>query len=304
VSSSTPRLGLPDLGIGLGLRIPHYAHVFEERPAVDWFEIISENFMVAGGRPLRNLERAKEGYRLVQHGVSMSIGSSDPLDWEYLRKLKALTRITQTPWLSDHLCWTSAGGTQLHDLLPLPYTEEALKHVVSRARTVQDFLEVRFCIENVSSYMSYTSSVMSEWEFVTRIAEEADVGLLLDVNNIYVSAFNHDFDAKTFIDAIPANRVTQIHLAGHTNMGRYIIDTHSGPVIDGVGDLYEHAIERVGSVSTLIEWDDEIPAFEVLHAEGEKARARRDAALARRAARDSGAPERVALPSAPSAVAP
>lgn len=285
MSRPEPRLGLPDLGIGLGLRIPHYAHIFEQRPVIDWFEIISENFMVAGGRPRRNLERAREGYRLVQHGVSLSIGSSDPLDWEYLRKLKELTRITKTPWLSDHLCWTSAHGTQLHDLLPLPYTEEAIAHVVERCRIVQDFLEVRLCIENVSSYMSYTSSVMTEWEFIARIAEQADVGLLLDVNNVYVSAFNHDFDARTFIDAIPAARVAQIHLAGHTNMGRYIIDTHSGPVIDAVGELYEHAIERIGSVSTLIEWDDEIPPFETLQAEAEKARGRRDAALARRAAR-------------------
>lgn len=278
-----PRMGLPDLGVGVGLRIPHYAHVFENRPTMDWFEIISENFLVGGGRPLKNLARALEGWRLVQHGVSMSIGGTDPLDWDYLRSLKALVKKTGSPWVSDHLCWTGADGKQLHDLLPLPYTEEALRHVVDRCRVVQDFLEVRFCLENVSSYMAYRASAMTEWEFVSRIAEEADVGLLLDVNNVYVSAFNHGFDARDFLDAMPAERVVQIHLAGHTNMGRYIIDTHSGHVIDDVWDLYGHVIERLGSVSTLIEWDDEIPTFDVLSAEAEKARARRDAALAVRA---------------------
>jgi uncharacterized protein (UPF0276 family) len=285
-----PRLGLPDLGVGVGLRIPHYAHVFEKRPPVDWFEIISENFMVAGGRPRRNLERALESYRLVQHGVSLSIGGTDPLDREYLKRLKALVKTTGSPWVSDHLCWTGAHGKNLHDLLPLPYTEEAIAHVVERCRQVQDTLEVRFCLENVSSYMSYRQSEMTEWEFVSRIAEEADIGLLLDVNNIYVSAFNHGFDAHAFIDAVPAERVTQIHLAGHSHMGRYIIDTHSGHVIDGVWDLYRHAIERIGSVSTLIEWDDEIPAFEVLAAEMDEARVQRDAALEARGARHRATP--------------
>jgi uncharacterized protein (UPF0276 family) len=280
-----PRLGLPDLGIGVGLRIPHYGEIFEQRPSVDWFEIISENFMVAGGRPRRNLERALESYRLVQHGVSMSIGSADPLDFEYLRRLKELVKVTGSPWVSDHLCWTSARGTHLHDLLPLPYTEEALRHVAERCRVVQDFLEVRFCMENVSSYMTFNASVMEEWEFVSRLAEEADIGLLLDVNNVFVSASNHGFDARTFIDAVPADRVTQIHLAGHTDMGRYIIDTHSGHVVDPVWDLYRHAIERIGSVSTLIEWDDDIPTLDVLLAEAEKARDHRDRALAARAAR-------------------
>lgn len=283
--SPEPRLGLPDLGVGVGLRIPHYAAIFETRPHVDWFEIISENFMVAGGRPRKNLERALESYRLVQHGVSLSIGSADPLDFDYLRRLKDLVRTTGTPWVSDHLCWTSAGGTHLHDLLPLPYTEEALRHVVERCRVVQDVLEVRFCLENVSSYMTFNQSVMPEWEFVARIADEADVGLLLDVNNVHVSAFNHGFDARTYLDAVPAERVVQVHLAGHTNMGRYIIDTHTGHVADPVWDLYRHAIERIGSVSTLVEWDDEIPELDVLLAEAEKARAHRDVALAAAAAR-------------------
>ena len=292
--SLEPRLGLPDLGVGVGLRIPHYAAIFETRPHVDWFEIISENFMVAGGRPRQNLERALETYRLVQHGVSLSIGSADPLDFEYLRRLKALVRVTGTPWVSDHLCWTSAGGTHLHDLLPLPYTEDALRHVVERARVVQDVLEVRFCLENVSSYMTFNQSVMPEWEFVARIADEADIGLLLDVNNVHVSAFNHGFDATTYLDAIPAERVVQIHLAGHTNMGRYIIDTHTGHVADPVWDLYRHAIERIGSVSTLVEWDDEIPELGVLLAEAEKARAHRDVALAAAAARGTSRASRPA----------
>lgn len=283
--SLEPRLGLPDLGVGVGLRIPHYADVLgaaeapERRPAIDWLEIISENFMVEGGRPRRNLDRALAAYRVVQHGVSLSIGGTDPLDRDYLRRLKALVERTGTPWVSDHLCWTGAGGTHLHDLLPLPYTEEALRHVVERCRIVQDVLETRLCLENVSSYMTFRGSVMPEWEFVARIAEEADVGLLLDVNNVFVSASNHGFDARTYLDAIPVERVVQIHVAGHTDMGRYIIDTHTGHVADPVWDLYRHAIARTGSVSTLIEWDDDIPPLDVLLAEAALARSHRDAAL-------------------------
>ncbi|MBK8936316.1 MAG: DUF692 domain-containing protein [Polyangiaceae bacterium] len=272
-SQRPARLGLPDLGVGLGLRIPHYPHVFEQKPVCDWFEVISENFMVEGGRPLDNLDRALADYRVVQHGVSLSIGSASPLDWGYLKKLKALTRHTQTPWLSDHLCWSGSDCTNLHDLLPLPYTEEVVRYVAERARIVQDFLELPFALENVSSYLTYTSSRMSEWDFVRAVAEEADVGLLLDVNNIYVSAENHGFEPRTYIEAMPHERVVQIHLAGHTRFERYIIDTHSGPVIDDVWSLYELAIERVGPVSTLIEWDDEIPSFDEVHAEARKAAA-------------------------------
>ncbi len=272
-------MGVPDLGVGLGLRIPHYGHIFEHTPKVDWFEIISENFMTGGGRPVKNLERALEHYRLVQHGVSLSLGSANPLDWEYLRQLKALVKKTDTPWLSDHLCWAGADCLNLHDLLPLPYTEEVVRYVAERARIVQDFLEVRFAIENVSSYLTYTSSRMSEWEFVSAIAEQADVGILLDVNNIYVSSENHGFDPREFVDGVPAERVLQIHLAGHTRFEKYIIDTHSGHVVDEVWALYRHAIQRCGSVSTLIEWDDEIPDFEVVLAEAEKARAFRNQSL-------------------------
>lgn len=277
-SSRSARMGAPDLGIGVGLRIPHYPTIFEQWPAMDWFEIISENFMVAGGLPRRNLDRALSRYRLVQHGVSLSIGSVDPLDREYLTKLKALARHTGTPWVSDHLCWAGAHGANLHDLLPLPYTEEAVRHVAERARVVQDILELPFVIENVSSYLTYTHSTMTEWEFVTAVAEEANCGILLDVNNIYVSAYNHGFDPMAYVHGVPHRRVVQYHLAGHTHFGKYIIDTHSGHVIDGVWDLYRAACELTGPVSTLIEWDADIPAFDVLAAEAEKARAVRDRA--------------------------
>ncbi|MFS8066198.1 MAG: DUF692 domain-containing protein [Byssovorax sp.] len=286
-----PRLGLPDLGVGVGMRIPHYADLLDgpgpkaqAQAQVDWLEIISENFMIGGGLPLHNLGRALDRYRLVQHGVSLSIGTTEPLDYEYLRKLKALLQQTGSPWVSDHLCWTGAHGVNLHDLLPMPYTEEAVKHVAARAREVQDFLGVRLVLENVSSYLTYTSSAMSEWEFLTAIAEEADVGLLLDVNNIYVSSFNHGFDPREFVAGVPHARVVQIHLAGHTNHGKYIIDTHSAPVIEPVWDLYRQAIERCGPVSTLIEWDDDIPPFAELCAEADKARVIRDEVARARAA--------------------
>jgi uncharacterized protein (UPF0276 family) len=279
-TSRPPRLGAPDLGIGVGLRVPHYGAIFEQWPEMDWFEIISENFMVGGGLPRRNLDRALSKYRLVQHGVSLSIGTVDPLDRDYLAKLKALTRHTKTPWVSDHLCWTGAHGANLHDLLPLPYTEEAVRHVAERARVVQDYLELPLLLENVSSYLTYTHSTMTEWEFVTAVVEEADCGLLLDVNNIYVSSYNHGFDPMDYVRGVPHRRVVQMHLAGHTNMGKYIIDTHSGHVIEDVWSLYREACELTGPVSTLIEWDDEIPDFEVLAAEAEKARAVRDEAIA------------------------
>ena len=279
-TSRPPRLGAPDLGVGVGLRVPHYATIFEQWPAMDWFEVISENFMVAGGLPRRNLDRALSRYRIVQHGVSLSIGTVDPLDRDYLAKLKALTRHTKTPWVSDHLCWTGAHGANLHDLLPLPYTEEAVRHVAERARIVQDYLELPLALENVSSYLTYTQSTMTEWEFVTAVAEEADCGLLLDVNNIYVSSYNHGFDPMDYVRGVPHHRVVQMHLAGHTNMGKYILDTHSGHVIEEVWRLYRRACELTGPVSTLIEWDDEIPPFEVLAAEAEKARAARDEAIA------------------------
>ncbi|HTA91829.1 MAG TPA: DUF692 domain-containing protein [Polyangiaceae bacterium] len=277
------RLGVPDLGVGVGLRVPHYGHVLREQPAVDFFEVISENFLVEGGKPRYHLARVLESYRVVPHGVSLGIAGPEPLDREYLKRLKRLLAEVKPPWLSDHFCWSGAGGAHVHDLLPIPYTKQAIERVVERAREVQDFLELRFALENTSSYLSYEASTFSEWAFISEIAERADIGLLLDVNNVYVSAYNHGFDPFEFIEQVPHERVVQIHLAGHTNLGAYIIDTHRGSVIDPVWDLYRRTIELTGSVSTLIEWDDEIPSFDVLMAETEKARAVRDRTL-------SGAP--------------
>lgn len=269
-----------DLGVGVGLRVPHYREILDEWPAVDFFEIISENFMVAGGRPLYHLDRVLEHYDVVQHGVSLSIGGSEPLDREYLRRLKALVRRVEPPWVSDHLCWCSAGGANLHDLLPLPHTRELVRLVAERARQVQDFLEVPFALENTSSYLTFTASEMTEWEFVTEVVERADVGLLFDVNNVYVSAYNHGFDALEFVRRVPHARIQQIHLAGHTNRGSYIIDTHDGPVIDPVLELYRETIALTGAVSTLLEWDDAIPPFSDLLTEAERIRQVREEGLA------------------------
>jgi len=274
-----PRLGVPDLGIGVGLRVPHYRHILSQRPSMDFFEIISENFMVEGGKPIFHLEQVMDQYRLIQHGVSLSIGAPEPPDPAYLARLKQLVRKVQPAWLSDHFCWCGVPGAHLHDLLPLPYTWQAVERVAERARQVQDYLEVRFALENTSSYMSYTSSEMTEWQFISEVAERADIGLMFDVNNVYVSAYNHGFDPYEFIRSIPQERVVQIHLAGHTNLGKVIIDTHRGHVIDEVWDLYRATIALTGPVSTLIEWDDEIPEWSVLAAEAEKARAVRNEAL-------------------------
>jgi uncharacterized protein len=264
----------PFLGFGVGLRRPHYTYVLEQWPPMDWFEVISENFMVAGGRPLAVLERVRERYPIVLHGVSMSLGSTDEFNREYLYDLARLARSFEPAWISDHLCWTGVGGHNLHDLIPLPYTDEALRHVAGRIRQVQEVLERRILIENVSSYMEFTLSTMSEWAFLAAVAEEADCGVLLDINNIYVSAFNHQFDPLVYIDAIPVNRVAQFHLAGHSDHGTYLLDTHDHPVCNEVWSLYEHAVHRFGRVSTLIEWDDNIPGFGELAATAEQARRR------------------------------
>lgn len=281
----TSRARAPDLGVGLGLRVPHYGHVLGARPDVDFFEIISENFMVDGGRPLANLDRVLERYRVVQHGVSLSIAGPEAPGRDYLTRLKALVRRTRAPWVSDHFCWCGAGATHLHDLLPIPYTREAVDRVVERARQVQDFLEVPFALENTSSYVTYQASTYSEWDFVAEICERADIGLLFDVNNVYVSSYNHDLDPREFVRRVPHERIFQIHMAGHTNLGPYIIDTHDGPAIDPVLDLYEETIELTGAVSTLVEWDDHIPEFPVLAAEAERIRAVRERALRARAQR-------------------
>ncbi|MHB1247222.1 MAG: MNIO family bufferin maturase [Sulfuriferula sp.] len=276
----TKQLLQASLGFGLGLRIPHYETILESRPAVDWFEVLSENYMVPGGKPRHYLDRIRAHYPIVMHGVSLSIGSSDPLNRDYLRQLKTLADQIEPHWISDHLCWTGVDNTNLHDLLPLPYTEEALQHVVERVSAVQDILGRRLLLENVSSYVTYKNSEMSEWDFLREVAQRADSLLLLDINNIYVSSYNHGFDPLEYIDAIPVNRVQQFHLAGHRNQGGYIIDTHDEPVIDRVWDLYEHAVRRFGSVSTMIERDDNIPPLDELLTELERARSITRRALA------------------------
>jgi uncharacterized protein (UPF0276 family) len=258
------RNDLPFLGFGLGLRPAHYHAILETKPAVDWFEALSENYMVPGGKPLYFLDRIRADHPLVMHGVSLSIGSTDPLDRDYLRDLKALAERIEPVWISDHLCWTGVHGRNMHDLLPLPYTEETARHVASRIAATQDFLGRRILIENVSSYASYVDSDLSEWEFISLICELSDCLLLLDVNNIYVSAFNHGFDAKAFIDGVPSHRVQQIHLAGHHLHGDYIIDTHDSPIIDPVWELYDYTLSRLGPVSTMIERDDNIPEISEL----------------------------------------
>ena len=263
----------PDLGIGVGLRHQHFRHVLDNWPLVDWFEVISENFIDSGGWPRHVLDRVRERYPVVMHGVSMSVGSSDPLDFEYLSKLKRLAREVGAVWVSDHLCWTGVAGLNTHDLLPLPLNEETLRHVVRRIRTVQDFLERPLVLENPSSYLSFAADTLPEWEFMAAMAEESDCRLLLDVNNVYVSSVNHDFDPAVYINAVPPERVVQIHLAGHTNCGTHIVDTHDGRVIDEVWRLYRLACRRTGGVSTLLEWASKVPEFPVLHAEALKARA-------------------------------
>lgn len=262
----------PFLGFGLGLRTEHYDDILATEPNVDWFEILSENYLVPGGKPLYYLDQFKERYPLVMHGVSMSIGSVAPLDMAYLAQLKQLADRVNPKWISDHLCWTGVHGKNLHDLLPLPYTEETVNHVVDRIKQVQDFLGRQILIENVSSYASYADSEMSEWAFISEIANRADCRLLFDVNNIYVSSVNHDFDARAFIDGVPAHRVQQIHLAGHENHGDYIIDTHDAPVIEAVWDLYDYAMQRFGPVSTMIERDDKMPPLAELVSELDRAR--------------------------------
>jgi hypothetical protein len=263
----------PALGFGLGLRVDHYDAILTERPAIDWFEVLTENYLVPGGKPLDYLTRFRERYPLAMHGVSMSIGSSAPLDRDYLRQVKALAARIEPLWISDHLCWTGIAGRNTHDLLPLPYTEEALAHVVERVRTVQDILGRRILLENVSSYVAFRDSRLSEWEFLSEIAVRADCLILLDVNNIYVSAVNHEFQPLEYLHAIPVDRVQQIHLAGHENRGDYLIDTHDHPVPDPVWELYAAAVRRFGAVPTMIERDDHIPPLAELCAELTHARA-------------------------------
>jgi uncharacterized protein (UPF0276 family) len=267
-----PRLGHSHLGFGVGLRTVHFSHILKQQPDVDWFEVISENYLDSGGRPRYVLDQVAERYPVVMHGVSMSIGSTDPLNFDYLRKLKLLAKDVRARWVSDHLCWTGAAGINTHDLLPLPLNEHTLKHVVERIRTVQDVLERPLVLENPSTYVGFADDTMTEWEFLAQMAEQADCGLLLDVNNVYVSSVNNDFDPVEYIRAVPHERVVQFHLAGHTNCQTHLIDTHDGQVIEAVWELYRLARQLTGEVSTLLEWDAKIPEFPVVHAEVLKAR--------------------------------
>jgi uncharacterized protein len=271
------------LGFGLGLRVDHYEAILADNPPVDWFEALTENYLVPGGKPLDYLMRIRERYPMAMHGVSLSIGSTQPLDRNYLSQLKALAARVEPQWVSDHLCWTGIAGRNMHDLLPLPYTEEALANVVERVRTVQDILGRRILLENVSSYVTYRDSQVTEWEFLSEIARRADCLILLDVNNIYVSSVNHEFDPLDYLNAIPVDRVQQIHLAGHENHGDYLIDTHDHPVPDPVWELYGAAVRRFGSVSTMIERDANIPPLEELCTELDAARQLAERTLARAA---------------------
>lgn len=259
------------LGHGIGLRPKHFAQFLDERPDVDFVEAVSENFMIRGGRPLAVLEKVRRDMPVVLHGVSLSIGASEALDERYLRELAQLAQRIEPVLISDHLCWGRHGARYVHDLWPLPFTEESLAHVVSRIRQVQDVLGRQILIENVSSYVTFRASTLSEWEFLANVAERADCGILLDVNNVYVSARNHGFDPHTYIGGLPAARVQQIHLAGHSDHGEYLLDTHDAPVGAAVWALYAHVIERFGAVPTLIEWDDNIPELSVLLSESSKA---------------------------------
>lgn len=278
------RWGLPDLGLGIGLRTTHYETILSEWPSVDWFEIISENFMATGGRPLEMIDRISARYPIVMHGVSMSIGSTDPLDFDYLAELKALADRVDAVWMGDHVCWTGVAGINGHDLFPMPLNEESLAHIVGRIRTVQDYLERPLVLENASTYVTFAADSMSEREFISRMAEEADCALLLDVNNVYVTSRNHDLDPMEFLRGMPLDRVVQIHLAGHTDKGTHCIDTHDGPVIDRVWELYRWVMEHAGDRATLLEWDDDIPEFDVVWSEVKRA-ARFRAAATREQAR-------------------
>ena len=286
------RLGLPNLGLGVGLRNQHFAYLMRHDPQVDWFEIISENFMDDFGYARHVLGRLAAARPVVMHGVSLSVGSTDPLDWDYLRRLKALAEFVRPVWISDHLCWTGVARVNTHDLLPMPLNEESLRHVAARVRRVQDFMGRPLVLENPSTYLEFKESTITEWDFLSELARETGCGLLLDVNNVYVSAFNHGFDPEHYIKSLPAESVVQIHLAGPTDCGRYLVDTHDRPVPAPVWHLYRLAQELTGGVSTLLEWDANIPDFPELVAELNKAGAAlrgeiQDAPVFRSAAADA-----------------
>ncbi len=290
------RRSIPDLGIGVGARPAHDEDIrrtfaesesVEDKP-IDWLEIISENFFAQGGATKTRLDMLRASCPLIPHGVSLSIGGTDPFRADYIQSLRRVVDTTNPPWFSDHLCFTGVGLRESHDLLPLPYTKEAVLHVASRIREVQDRVERLFALENVSSYLTYEESEMPEWEFLSEIAERADCGILLDINNIYVSGKNHGFDPDEYVANVPLDRVVQVHLAGHTDKGDHLLDTHSSLVTGDVWSLYESFVERAGSVATLLEWDDALPTYESLLEEASRARAVRDRALSRRAPKEPG----------------
>jgi uncharacterized protein (UPF0276 family) len=266
-----PRFGFPNLGVGVGLRTAHYAHLLEHWPEVAWFEVLSDNYLHTRGRPLEILDRLAERYPVAMHGVSLDIGSTDPLDLDYVRELKLLRDRIGARWISDHLCFTGISGRNTHELLPLPLTEEALRHTIERVRIVSDVLGAPLVLENPSTYVEFRGQTLPEWDFLAAVAEEADTGLLLDVNNVLVSAKNHGFEPETYLRALPMHRVVQIHVAGHTDYGTHAIDTHVGPVPDAVWSLYQRACELGADASVLLEWDAEIPAFDVVHADALRA---------------------------------
>lgn len=263
---------IPNLGLGLGLRSEHFNHILEQKPKVDWFEVISENFMDSGGRPMHILRQVTEIYPVVMHGVSMSIGSTDPIDFDYLKKLKDLAQEVRPQWISDHLCWTGVLTINSHDLLPVPLNEETLQHVCQRIAQVQDYLQRPLVLENPSTYLTFQHSTIPEWEFLKNMVERTGCGLLLDVNNVYVSAFNNDFDPVEYIEGLPHDRIVQMHIAGHQFCGDHIIDTHDSEVYTEVWKLFKLAWQKTGGVSTLLEWDSNIPDFDTYHSELLKAR--------------------------------
>jgi uncharacterized protein (UPF0276 family) len=261
----------PNLGMGLGLRAQHYSHIAQSSPKIDWFEALSENYMGLSqsgpGRPLKILESIRKDHDIVLHGVSLSLGSTDELDFQYLEKLKSLSNIIQPRFISEHLCWTGVDGENLHDLLPLPFTKETIEHLTSRILKVQEFLGGRILLENISSYLTFKHSEMAEWDFLSEVSKRADCGILLDVNNVYVNSINHGFDPKYYLQNLPQDRIGQIHLAGHSKQGDILIDTHDGPVSSEVWDLFRLAVKLFGPVSTMVEWDSKIPDFTVLESE-------------------------------------
>ena len=273
MTTVAPRLGLPDLGLGVGLRSAHYGYLEAHEPDVDWFEVIPENVMDSQGRARHVLDRLAERYPIVLHGVSLSIGSTDPLDRAYLARLKRLAEEVEAVWVSDHVCWTAVNGVNTHELVPLPFTEATLAHVVGRVREAQQLLERPLVLENPSSYVEYAASTLGEAEFLARLAEEADCGLLLDISNVHVSSVNHEFDPVEYLRTLPHERIVQMHLAGYDDSaGTHVVDTHDRPVSDATWELYATAVRLTGGVSTLVEWDDDLPPFPVVHAEVLKAR--------------------------------